>query len=67
MQSKEKAKTEAKPAKKAKAASRQAIPSLDDVDFSSDAATSDGNKWNWKFASWNVNGVRAWFDVSYGP
>lgn len=29
-------------------------------DFSSDAKTSDGKKWNLKIVSWNVDGLRAW-------
>lgn len=28
-------------------------------DFSSDAKTSNGNKWNLKIISWNMNGIRA--------
>ncbi|KAK8392942.1 hypothetical protein O3P69_013160 [Scylla paramamosain] len=29
-------------------------------DFSSDAKTNDGKKWNLKIVSWNVDGLRAW-------
>ncbi|KAK3888007.1 hypothetical protein Pcinc_007919 [Petrolisthes cinctipes] len=29
-------------------------------DFSSDATTKDGKKWNLKVLSWNVDGLRAW-------
>lgn len=32
-------------------------------DFSSDAKTSDGKKWNLKIVSWNVDGLRAWLKV----
>ncbi|XP_041351407.1 DNA-(apurinic or apyrimidinic site) endonuclease-like [Gigantopelta aegis] len=40
--------------------------SVDDSDFTSEAKTTDGCKWNLKFASWNVNGIRAWLDKG-GP
>lgn len=33
-------------------------------DFSSDAKTSDGQKWNMKIVSWNVDGLRAWLKVT---
>lgn len=43
---------------------KPAVEQLDysSLDFTSDAKTKDGKKWNKKFASWNVNGVRAWMD-----
>ncbi|KAK8734793.1 hypothetical protein OTU49_005652 [Cherax quadricarinatus] len=31
-------------------------------DFSSDAETKDGKKWNLKIVSWNVDGLRAWLE-----
>lgn len=34
-------------------------------DFSSEATTKDGKKWNLKVVSWNVDGLRAWLKVSY--
>ncbi|KAG7168515.1 DNA-(apurinic or apyrimidinic site) endonuclease-like [Homarus americanus] len=33
-------------------------------EFSSDAKTKDGKKWNLKVVSWNVDGVRAWLKKS---
>ena len=56
-------------AEKTKGESKQkvAIPSLHDLDFSNHSTNEEGQKWNWKIASWNVNGVRAWFDVSLKP
>ncbi|XP_002731016.1 exodeoxyribonuclease-like [Saccoglossus kowalevskii] len=35
-------------------------PTLDSLDFSLNAKTTDGKEWNIKLVSWNVNGVRAW-------
>ena len=35
------------------------------LDFKSDAKTPDGKPWNKKFASWNVNGIRAWLEVTF--
>ncbi|XP_052239360.1 exodeoxyribonuclease-like isoform X2 [Dreissena polymorpha] len=32
------------------------------MDFTHDCQTKDGRKPNWKIASWNVNGIRAWMD-----
>lgn len=32
-------------------------------DFSSEATTKDGKKWNLKVVSWNVDGLRAWMKV----
>ncbi|ESN95109.1 hypothetical protein HELRODRAFT_186002 [Helobdella robusta] len=48
--------------KKSKTAitSRAAIPSVADLNFSSDSKTENGDMWNFKVASWNVNGIRAW-------
>ena len=67
--SKEGAKKTKGKAEKTKGESKQkvAIPSLHDLDFSNDSKNEEGEKWNWKIASWNVNGVRAWFDVSLKP
>ncbi|XP_014672642.1 PREDICTED: DNA-(apurinic or apyrimidinic site) lyase-like [Priapulus caudatus] len=31
-------------------------------DFSSEATCEDGRRWNFKVASWNVNGLRAWIE-----
>lgn len=31
--------------------------------FSSEATTKDGKKWNLKVVSWNVDGLRAWLKV----
>ncbi|XP_064617811.1 DNA repair nuclease APEX1-like isoform X2 [Liolophura sinensis] len=48
--------------------SREEIPSLEAMDFSSSAVTSDGKPWNLKIASWNINGIRAWMEkngISY--
>lgn len=39
---------------------REPIPDVTAIDFSSAATTTDGKMWNMKFASWNVNGIRAW-------
>ena len=66
---KEKANKTKGKAEKTKGESKQkvAIPSLHDLDFSNDSTNEEGQKWNWKIASWNVNGVRAWFDVSLKP
>lgn len=33
-------------------------------DFESDAKSKDGEPWNLKIVSWNVDGVRAWLKVS---
>ena len=38
---------------------------LASMDFSSGAKTEDGRAWNLKLASWNINGVRAWLNVSH--
>lgn len=40
---------------------------LASMDFSSNAKTQDGRAWNFKIASWNINGVRAWLNVSEAP
>ena len=40
---------------------------LTSMDFSSNAKTQDGRAWNFKIASWNINGVRAWLNVSEAP
>ena len=32
-------------------------------DFSNSSKTSDGQSWNLKIASWNVDGIRAWAKV----
>ena len=34
------------------------------MDFSHECKTADGRKPNVKIASWNINGIRAWLDVS---
>lgn len=34
------------------------------MDFSHDCQTKDGRKPNLKIATWNINGLRAWLDVS---
>ncbi|KAK2154944.1 hypothetical protein LSH36_253g04042 [Paralvinella palmiformis] len=36
------------------------IPDVTKIDFSCEAKTKDGKKWNMKFSSWNINGIRAW-------
>ncbi|ELU05263.1 hypothetical protein CAPTEDRAFT_159745 [Capitella teleta] len=41
---------------------RESIPDVSGNDYSSEAATKDGKKWNLKFSSWNVNGIRAWVE-----
>ena len=46
-----------------KKATRDQIPTVEAMDFSSEAKTKDGKSWNWKFASMNVNGIRAWAEV----
>ena len=43
---------------------KEAIPLIDQSSLSSDAKAKNGEKWNMKFASWNINGVRAWVEVS---
>lgn len=48
---------------KKKQSSRSAIPDVSVLDFKSDAKTPDGKPWNKKFASWNINGIRAWLEV----
>lgn len=32
------------------------------MNFSHECQTKDGRKPNWKIASWNINGIRAWMD-----
>lgn len=32
----------------------------DELDFSNESKTKDGNKWNFKISTWNVDGLRAW-------
>lgn len=39
---------------------RASIPDVTKLDFSSEAKTPGGKKWNLKFSSWNINGIRAW-------
>ena len=39
--------------------------SLTGTDFSLTATTASGQKPNFKIASWNINGIRAWLDVSH--
>ena len=51
---------EASSEKKAKKATKEAIPDVSEMDFSSTATNKDGKPWNWKFSSMNVNGIRAW-------
>uniref|UniRef100_T1JHW7 DNA repair nuclease/redox regulator APEX1 n=1 Tax=Strigamia maritima TaxID=126957 RepID=T1JHW7_STRMM len=50
------------PAKAAKASKAKgpSSSSIKDVNFDIDAENADGNKWNFKIVSWNVNGIRAW-------
>lgn len=43
-----------------KKATREQIPSVEGMDFSSESKTKEGKPWNWKFTSMNVNGIRAW-------
>ncbi len=50
---------------KKKQSSREAIPDVSGLDFSSDSKTPDGKGWNKKFASWNINGIRAWIEVKF--
>ena len=42
---------------------RADIPDVTKIDFSCEAKTKDGKKWNMKFSSWNINGIRAWCEV----
>ena len=37
---------------------------IDETSLKSDAKTKNGDKWNLKISSWNVNGVRAWVKAS---
>ena len=32
-------------------------------DFSCKSTNKDGEEWNFKIATWNVDGIRAWFKV----
>ncbi|XP_053396966.1 DNA-(apurinic or apyrimidinic site) endonuclease-like isoform X1 [Mercenaria mercenaria] len=57
------------PAKKSKSAKAEEKTKLrkessltKGMDFSHDCQTTDGRKPNWKIASWNINGIRAWMD-----
>ncbi|KAG8197349.1 hypothetical protein JTE90_013476 [Oedothorax gibbosus] len=62
--------TESKPekiqkedAKQGKSGAKRAqIPDVSALDFGSDAKTTDDEPWNFKIASWNVNGIRAWLE-----
>lgn len=38
----------------------KATTNYEDIDFSNLARSSQGKEWNFKIASWNVDGVRAW-------
>jgi len=38
---------------------------IDETSLISEAKTTKGEKWNLKFSSWNVNGVRAWVQASF--
>ena len=62
------AKTESKEVKSKKEPKakkgRDAIPDVYALDFSNSSTAKNGEKWNMKFASWNVNGIRAWLDVN---
>lgn len=51
---------EPKPKLKARAS---IVDSLTGIDFSAQAKTKDGKVANFKIASWNVNGLRAWLEV----
>lgn len=55
-------------AKKAKVADKPAMNKTDSdygsIDFSSEAKTKEGNKWNLKISSWNVAGLKAWLKKS---
>ncbi|CAG5118257.1 unnamed protein product, partial [Candidula unifasciata] len=53
---------EPKPKIKARAS---IVDSLAGIDFSALAKTKDGKVANFKIASWNVNGLRAWLERSY--
>ena len=65
MSAKTESKKKEKPKKEPKAKKqRDAIPDVFALDFSNSTTTEGGDKWNMKFASWNVNGIRAWLDVS---
>lgn len=35
------------------------------MDFTHECKTADGRKPTVKIASWNINGIRAWLDVSF--
>ena len=33
------------------------------LDFANDSCDSEGNRWNLKISTWNVDGIRAWIKV----
>lgn len=42
---------------------KEKIPDVSAIDFSNESKSSNGNPWNFKISSWNVNGIRAWLEV----
>jgi AP endonuclease-1 len=48
--------------KKSAKAPREKIPDVSEMDFTSNAKTQSGKPWNKKFASWNINGIKAWLE-----
>ncbi|CAH2063081.1 unnamed protein product, partial [Iphiclides podalirius] len=40
----------------------KASTNYENIDFSNASKTNEGKEWNFKIASWNVDGIRAWLD-----
>ncbi|XP_068627882.1 DNA-(apurinic or apyrimidinic site) endonuclease-like [Battus philenor] len=48
--------------KKKAPAKNKTLTKYEDIDFSNVSQSSQGKEWNFKIASWNVDGIRAWMD-----
>lgn len=46
--------------KKKPAPKNKAVTNYEELDFSNRSKTTEGKDWNFKIASWNVDGIRAW-------
>lgn len=47
-------------AKKKAPPKNKSTTNYEDIDFTNESKTTQGKEWNFKIASWNVDGIRAW-------
>ncbi|KAL4709332.1 hypothetical protein ACJJTC_007064 [Scirpophaga incertulas] len=48
--------------KKKPALKNKAVTNYEELDFINMSKTTSGKEWNFKISSWNVDGIRAWFN-----